>query len=120
MYSRRLQPVSLEEALAVACPKCLQAPGELCVYVNQVIRPEYIRSSSSRRTLGRVGTPTLAPHPERRYEARMVRPHKRRTYVKSARQTSREFEVQEYMRLQCWLREHSDIFREHKIPSSTS
>ena len=99
-----------EEALKVPCPVsgCLAAPGFRCTYVN--------RGKEAYRYYhpGRVGSLTPTPHPERVMRARVLwlRTNSIPTSTMlSANGALRQFEVQEYLRLIAWLKEHASIFR---------
>lgn len=97
-----------EEALKVPCPVagCHAAPGWRCTYVN--------RGKEAYRYYhpGRVGSLSHRPHPERIMLARVqwlrANPVPLPTML-SAEDAMRQFEVQEYLRLIAWLKEHGPI-----------
>jgi len=58
--------IELADALTVACPKCDQPAGSMCVYVPIAMADPNSDKPSVQARLARVGTPTMKAHPERR------------------------------------------------------
>jgi hypothetical protein len=113
--------VSPEEALTVKCPKCLKPVGDPCVYVPPRLHMNYDRSLTYLDALKRSGTPTKVPHLERNSAARDkrktnyvrrpgragIRPRPERLYILQAQ---RQAELDDYLALRNWLKQHADLF----------
>lgn len=123
MYGHGNRSISVDEALEEECPLCLVPIGEWCVYVapKEKLNPAREYALVTRMGMQRAGTRSKTLHtprfnlarekfdlPPSRSSRLLSRPS---AVAVAARVAWRRWDLDEYVAMQAWLRENSDIFR---------